>query len=76
MKKLLQSFFLLVFVASSALAQNKTITGTVTAKEDGMPLPGVSVKIKGTSTGVATTSNGKLTDQNQTLWTKQIIWLI
>lgn len=61
MKKLLQSFFLLLFVASSALAQDKTITGTVTAKEDGMPLPGVSVKIKGTTNGVATTSNGKFT---------------
>ncbi len=59
MKKLLQSLFILLFVASSAMAQNRTITGTVTSKEDGLPLPGVSVKVKGSSVGVATGSNGK-----------------
>jgi len=42
-------------------AQNRTVTGTVTAKDDGLPIPGVSVKIKGTSLGVQTGTNGKYT---------------
>jgi TonB-linked SusC/RagA family outer membrane protein len=44
-----------------AFAQNRTVTGTVTAKDDGLPIPGVSVKIKGTSLGVQTGTNGKYT---------------
>jgi TonB-linked SusC/RagA family outer membrane protein len=40
-------------------AQNVTVTGRVTAKEDGQPLPGVSVGIKGTSTGLQTNADGK-----------------
>ena len=44
MKKLLQSLFILLFIASSAMAQNRTIIGTVTSKEDGLPIPGVNVK--------------------------------
>ncbi|SOD20048.1 SusC/RagA family TonB-linked outer membrane protein [Pedobacter xixiisoli] len=59
MKKLLQSLFILLFVATSAIAQNRTITGTVTSKEDGLPIPGVSVKVKGTNVGVSTGANGK-----------------
>ena len=59
MKKLLQSLFILLFVAVSAMAQNRTITGTVTSKEDGLPLPGVSVKVKGSNVGVSTGANGK-----------------
>lgn len=61
MKKLLQSLFILLFVASSAIAQNRTITGTVTSKDDGLPIPGVSVKVKGTNVGVSTGANGKFT---------------
>lgn len=48
-----------MLVASAALAQDRTVTGTVTAKEDGLPLPGVSVKVKGTSTGTQTGADGK-----------------
>ncbi len=59
MKKLLQSLFILMLVASAAFAQDRTVTGTVTAKEDGLPLPGVSVKVKGTSTGTQTGADGK-----------------
>jgi TonB-linked SusC/RagA family outer membrane protein len=40
-------------------AQNRTITGTVTAKDDGLPIPGVTVKIKGTDGGIATDASGK-----------------
>ncbi|SMC73826.1 SusC/RagA family TonB-linked outer membrane protein [Pedobacter nyackensis] len=59
MKKLLQSLFILVFIAGAAMAQDRTITGTVTGKEDGLPLPGVSVKIVGTQNGTSTDANGK-----------------
>ncbi|HWW42207.1 SusC/RagA family TonB-linked outer membrane protein [Pedobacter sp.] len=59
MKKLLQSLFVFMLFAVSAMAQQRTITGTVTGKEDGLPLPGVSVKVKGTKTGTMTGSDGK-----------------
>ncbi|WP_293311058.1 SusC/RagA family TonB-linked outer membrane protein [Pedobacter sp. UBA5917] len=59
MKKLLQSLFILLFIATSAIAQDRTITGTVTASEDGLPLPGVSVKIKGATGGTTTGADGK-----------------
>ena len=59
MKKLLQSLFLLLFIAFQAIAQERTVTGTVTDKQDGLPLPGVSVKVKGTSVGTSTSGDGK-----------------
>ncbi|NQX55661.1 SusC/RagA family TonB-linked outer membrane protein [Pedobacter panaciterrae] len=59
MKKLLQSLFILLFVATSAMAQDRTITGTVTDKEDGKPLPGVTVLIKGSKVGTQTGGDGK-----------------
>lgn len=48
-----------MFVAGSAIAQERTITGTVTGKDDGLPIPGVSVKIVGTQNGTSTDGNGK-----------------
>lgn len=59
MKKLVQSLFILLFVAVNAIAQERTVTGTVTSAEDGLPLPGVSVKVKGGSTATQTGANGK-----------------
>ncbi|MFA6085064.1 SusC/RagA family TonB-linked outer membrane protein [Mucilaginibacter sp.] len=41
------------------MAQTKTITGTVISTDDNLPLPGVTVKIKGTTTAVSTDANGK-----------------
>ncbi|MGY3214237.1 SusC/RagA family TonB-linked outer membrane protein [Mucilaginibacter sp. HD30] len=58
-KLLLVSLCVLVLCVTQVFAQNRTITGTVTAKDDGLPIPGVTVKIKGTSTGVPTDANGK-----------------
>jgi TonB-linked SusC/RagA family outer membrane protein len=58
MKKLVQSLFVLLFIASSVLAQDRRITGKVTAAEDGLPLPGVSVKVIGTNQGTQTDANG------------------
>ncbi|PYF75864.1 SusC/RagA family TonB-linked outer membrane protein [Pedobacter nutrimenti] len=59
MKKIIQCLLFFVLFAASAMAQNRTITGTVKGKEDGLPIPGVSVKLKGTSTGVATGTDGR-----------------
>lgn len=49
---------LLLLCASSIYAQGRRIEGRVTSEEDGEPLIGVSVTIKGTYTGVATDVNG------------------
>jgi TonB-linked SusC/RagA family outer membrane protein len=59
MKKLLLSLFLLMSAALFAVAQERTITGTVTGAEDGSPIPGVSVRLQGTSVGTSTGSDGK-----------------
>lgn len=48
---------LLAFLVQITFAQEKTITGTVT-DADGLPLPGVNVLIKGTSTGTQTDFDG------------------
>jgi TonB-linked SusC/RagA family outer membrane protein len=50
---------LLLFGSYAVFGQDIQIKGTVTAAEDGSPLPGVYVKIKGTNTGAATDVNGK-----------------
>jgi len=42
-------------------AQNRTITGTVTAKDDGLPIPGATVKVKGSNVGTQTNTAGKFT---------------
>jgi TonB-linked SusC/RagA family outer membrane protein len=59
MKKLLQSLFILMLFTGSVYAQNRTIAGTVTGKDDGLPLPGVSVKIQGSKVGTSTGADGK-----------------
>jgi len=50
---------LLLVGITMAQAQTVRITGTVTSSEDGMPMPGVSVIVKGTTIGTATDANGK-----------------
>lgn len=59
MKKLLLLSFALVFaLLQQAVAQGKTVTGTVTDQATGQGLPGVAVLVKGTSTGTATGADG------------------
>ncbi|WP_295670982.1 VIT domain-containing protein, partial [uncultured Mucilaginibacter sp.] len=41
--------------------QHRTISGIVTTKDDGQPIPGVTVKIKGTNIGVQTNTSGRYT---------------
>src|SRR6185312_9758952 len=57
-KNLLTCLFLLLLGIVQAYAQNRTVTGTVTSKEDGSTIPGATVKIKGTQTGTQTDING------------------
>ena len=60
MRRLTLILFLTVFVGiTSLMAQTKTITGTVTDSEDGSPIPGVSIIVKGTTIGTITDTDGK-----------------
>ncbi len=54
---------LLFTLSNSLFAQSKTIIGTVKDKDNSEPLPGVSVTVKGSTTGVITdlTGNYKIT---------------
>lgn len=60
MKKRLIFTVLLTVAVLAAAAQTLTISGVVTDSY-GYPLPGVSVTVKGTGTGVITDTNGKYT---------------
>ncbi len=51
----------MAFVMQFSFAQEKTVTGTVTTAEDGLPLPGASVIVKGTARGQQTDFDGKYT---------------
>jgi len=59
MKKILFNIWVLLLLTITAQAQNLTVTGTVTGKDDGVPLPGVNVVVKGTSIATVTGPNGK-----------------
>jgi TonB-dependent starch-binding outer membrane protein SusC len=62
-------FLFTVFIGLQSFAQERTVKGTVT-DDSGMPLPGVSVLVKGTTTGTETDFDGKFSIKalaNQTL---------
>jgi TonB-linked SusC/RagA family outer membrane protein len=61
MRKFLQIGFLCLLHISVAWAQERTVTGKVTAAEDGSGLPGVNVLLKGTTNGTTTDVNGAYT---------------
>lgn len=42
-------------------AQDRTISGTVTGKEDGQPIPGATIKVSGSTRGTQTNAAGKFT---------------
>ncbi|MGY5848905.1 SusC/RagA family TonB-linked outer membrane protein [Salegentibacter sp. F14] len=50
---------LAIFQISSMIAQERTVSGTVTIASDGMPLPGVNVLVKGTNQGTVTDMDGE-----------------
>ncbi|WP_162427380.1 SusC/RagA family TonB-linked outer membrane protein [Pontibacter pudoricolor] len=60
-KILFLNLALLLALVSQAWAQSRTVSGKVTDAETGIPLPGVSVVVKGTSTGTVTGVGGDYT---------------
>ncbi len=60
-QKLLIIFCASFLLIQQSFAQNHTVTGLVTGKDDGLPIPGVSVKVKGSTAGAQTQANGKYT---------------
>ncbi len=48
----------MVFVIQFSYAQETTVSGNVSSVSDGLPLPGVNVIVKGTTTGVQTDFDG------------------
>jgi TonB-dependent SusC/RagA subfamily outer membrane receptor len=65
MRKIASLLTMLMLISALAFGQNRTISGTVT-DEKGDPLPGASVRIKGTRTGVAADNNGQFRIQAKT----------
>ncbi|QNK78042.1 von Willebrand factor type A domain-containing protein [Winogradskyella sp. PAMC22761] len=59
MKNLTIILCLLMSSSWQLIAQEKTITGTVTSVSDGLPLPGVNVIIKGSTNGAQTNFDGQ-----------------
>ncbi|WP_234406667.1 SusC/RagA family TonB-linked outer membrane protein [Prolixibacter bellariivorans] len=57
MKKVFMLTFLFL-VATLGFAQERNVKGTVTSTEDGSPIPGVSISVKGTTTGTISDING------------------
>jgi len=57
MKKILLFCFSLITIV--ALAQDRTVSGRLTAVDDGGALPGVNVVVKGTATGTVTDADGR-----------------
>lgn len=70
-RNLLKFFFVLLLLGLKAYAQTKTVTGTVTGKDDGVPIPGVTVTVAGTKSGTVTNGDGvytiKVPDGQQSL---------
>ncbi|HEX9600305.1 MAG TPA: carboxypeptidase-like regulatory domain-containing protein, partial [Mariniflexile sp.] len=57
----MKALFKIIFVLTISMqiqAQERLITGKVTAADDNSPIPGVTIVIKGTSTGVTTNFDG------------------
>lgn len=63
MKRNLLTCFMLAFmlVSSAVFAQNRTVSGKVTGADDGLPLPQVTVLLKGTTSGSPTNFDGEYT---------------
>jgi TonB-linked SusC/RagA family outer membrane protein len=60
-KNLLLIFFLMLCLVTDIYAQDRKVTGTITGKDDGLPLPGVTVTAKGSKLGTTTGSSGTFT---------------
>jgi TonB-linked SusC/RagA family outer membrane protein len=64
MKKIALFLSILLFMGTLVVnAQTRAITGTVTSADDGLPIPGVSILVKGTTLGTVTNIDGDFTLQ-------------
>ncbi|MDP4264283.1 MAG: SusC/RagA family TonB-linked outer membrane protein [Bacteroidota bacterium] len=67
MRKILCSvvvlFLMILALPPSLQAQQRTVTGTVVSEDDKTPLPGVTIKVKGTNRSTQTDANGKFSIQ-------------
>ena len=61
MKKLTILFSLLISVATVFAQQRITVSGTITEAATGNPIPGVTVLVKGTTTGTVANADGQYT---------------
>lgn len=64
------TFSVFLLITTPGLAQERTISGTVVASDDGIGIPGVNVVVKGTTNGTATDFDGNysiVADSNSTL---------
>ena len=61
MKRILLTCIVMVFTLLStvAYAQDRTVSGKVTGSDDGLPLPQVTILLKGTTNGVPTNVDGE-----------------
>ncbi len=58
MRKNLLAIIFIIFTVSWVNAQSRVVRGVVTSAEDGQPIPGVTIMIKGTSQGTITDLDG------------------
>ena len=61
MKRLVSLFTISMLLCLSGYAQTLRVTGTVTSADDSQPMPGVNIKVKGTSTGTISSVDGTYT---------------
>ncbi len=59
MKIIAQVLFILFMAHYSCYSQSKNVTGRLTDEENGKPMSGVSVTVKGTTTGTSTNAEGR-----------------
>lgn len=64
MRKLTLMLITMLVFGFSAMAQNGSVSGTVISGDDGLPIPGVTVLIKGTFNGTTTDIDGKYSIQD------------
>jgi len=63
-RKFLPTLFMILLMGTSVVmgqSNQRTVSGTVTSSDDGTPLPGVSIILKGTVRGVTTDFDGNYT---------------
>ncbi len=59
MRKFMMMLALLIFAGMQVVLAQVTVTGTVSSSEDGKPIPGATVLVKGTTVGMTTDLDGK-----------------